>query len=113
VESAKARMGGNEELVADLARYFLEDAPKLVKDLERGMADGHAEVVERAAHSLKALAANFDAETLATLTLILEEHGRNGELEKVRDSHLLDLRSSLSAVSQELKEFIDSREQDA
>ncbi len=37
LESAKARMGGNETLVVDLARFFLEDAPKLMQDIEQGL----------------------------------------------------------------------------
>ncbi|MCA9070934.1 MAG: response regulator, partial [Planctomycetaceae bacterium] len=104
-DSAKARMGGNEELVIDLARFFLDDAPKLSRDIEQGIADGQAEAVERAAHSLKGLAANFDAETLATQCLALEEHGRNDDLKKAK-GRLRDLHKTVQAVCEELKTYI-------
>lgn len=109
IDSAKARMGGNEELVIDLARFFLEDAPKLARDMEQGIANGQAESVERAAHSLKGLAANFDAETLATQCLAVEEHGRNDDLKKAK-TPCRDLQKTVRAVCDELKAYIASKE---
>jgi CheY-like chemotaxis protein/HPt (histidine-containing phosphotransfer) domain-containing protein len=108
VESAKARMGGNETLVVDLARFFLEDAPKLMQDIEQGLRAGQAEDVERAAHSLKGLAANFDAESLATLASIVEEHSRNGHIEKAR-RQFTELRDAARSVCREIQAYVDSQ----
>jgi PAS domain S-box-containing protein len=108
VESAKARMGGNEPLVVDLAKFFLEDVPKLVKDLERALQESRAEEVERAAHSVKGLAANFDAETLATLASSLEAHGRNGDIDQAR-RQFAELRDAAKTVCREIEEYLDSQ----
>ncbi len=107
VDSALARMGGNETLVTELAQFFLEDVPQLVKDISRALKAGHAEAVERAAHSLKGLAANFDAETLATVALSIEQHGRNGDLEQAAAQHG-DLRKAAGDVIQELQAYLDA-----
>lgn len=108
VESAKARMGGNEPLVIDLARFFLEDAPKLVRDIESGLRESRVEDVERAAHSLKGLAANFDAETLATLASSMEEHGRKGNLEKAK-RQFSELKDAARSVCREIQTYVDSK----
>ncbi len=108
VESAKARMDGDESLVIDLAEFFLEDAPKLVNEMEDALDAGHAEVVERAAHSLKGLAANFDAETLATASMIIEEHGRNENLEQAR-ALFPDLQKSAASVTEAIQAYVDAK----
>ena len=110
VESAKARMDGDESLVIDLAQFFLEDAPKFVKEIEKALEAGHAEVVERAAHSLKGLAANFDAETLATSAMIVEEHGRNENLDQAREQ-FADLRKSAESVTAAIQAYLDAKKQ--
>ena len=108
VQSAKARMDGDESLVIDLAQFFVEDAPKLVKEIEQALEAGHADVVERAAHSLKGLAANFDAETLATTAMIVEEHGRNEDLEQAREQ-FADLQKSADSVTNAIQEYLDAK----
>jgi HPt (histidine-containing phosphotransfer) domain-containing protein len=47
------RLGGDEELLQELCQIFLKESPKLMEQLRLGMADGDAEAVQRAAHSLK------------------------------------------------------------
>ena len=46
-----------------------------------GLATGIAEHIERASHSLRGLAANFDAESIVAIAGSIEEMARKGELE--------------------------------
>ncbi|MBX9792330.1 MAG: Hpt domain-containing protein [Pirellulales bacterium] len=75
------RLGGNRKLLRELISFFREDAPKLLKQIEDGLACGNARQVQIAAHSLRGLAANFEALSCASTMAQLEEHGRAGNLE--------------------------------
>jgi two-component system, sensor histidine kinase and response regulator len=96
-EAALARMGGSEELLRDMIRFFLEDAPGLLHAAEKGVEDGNAEETTRAAHSLKGLAANFDATRVTDAAARLEEIGRSGHLSEA-GKVLVPLRRAVSEL---------------
>jgi two-component system, sensor histidine kinase and response regulator len=71
IPGALVRLGGQEELLDDLVRFFFEDACPLVDKIRSGIADHDWELTRRAAHSLKGLSANFGAgPTVAALQKI-------------------------------------------
>jgi HPt (histidine-containing phosphotransfer) domain-containing protein len=72
---------GGEKLMNDLLAIFLENASKLVSDLEQAIAQGDAEKLMRAAHSLRGSSATLGASSLATLCQKLETMGRERQLE--------------------------------
>ncbi len=74
------RLGGDQELLRELVQFFLEDSPGLLDRLRDGLGAGHAQSVERAAHSLKGLAANFGATRAIDLAASIERLGRDGDL---------------------------------
>ena len=59
--------------------YFIEDAPELLKTIEAGLAAGSAESIRRAAHSLRGLAANFDAEEAMAIACSIEQMASKGD----------------------------------
>jgi HPt (histidine-containing phosphotransfer) domain-containing protein len=63
-----------------LAVSFLEDAPKLLAEIRRGLEAGKADTVRIAAHSLKSNAAQFGALELSALSRELEALARGGDL---------------------------------
>jgi CheY-like chemotaxis protein len=73
------RMGGDEELLREVMRYFLEDAPNLMVKIKESVESGDASELERAAHSLKGLAANFSAAATVDAAYRLEQLGRAGK----------------------------------
>jgi CheY-like chemotaxis protein len=79
-QSALARLGGNEQLFASLARFFLDDSPGLLTQIQSGLEAGNAELVTRAAHSLKGLAANFDARAASEAAQQIERLSRSGNV---------------------------------
>jgi two-component system, sensor histidine kinase and response regulator len=59
--AALERLDGDEELFAALIEVFQQDSVELEERLTTSLAAGNHREIERAAHSLKGLSANFDA----------------------------------------------------
>jgi len=81
--AALERVDGDEELLAELAGLFLEDAPGLLAQIKDGVAQRDGNRLERAAHSLKGSASNIDALATVEAARALETIARDGELSQV------------------------------
>ncbi len=64
---------------------FLNHAPDRLENLREGLQNGDAEVVERAAHSLKSTAANLGAIELGQVAAKIEEIASAGHLAPVAE----------------------------
>lgn len=80
LSAALARMGGDAALLRQLARFFAEDAPVYLARLQDALAANDRAGVQHAAHSLKGLAANFDAQAAVLAALRVEEWASEGGL---------------------------------
>jgi signal transduction histidine kinase/DNA-binding response OmpR family regulator len=76
-----ARVGGDRELLAEISRLFVDDAPRHLQNIREALDARNAESLRRAAHGLKGAAANFDADGVVSAARALEEIGRTGEFE--------------------------------
>jgi signal transduction histidine kinase/CheY-like chemotaxis protein len=74
-----ARVGGDRQLLAEISRLFVDDAPRHLERIRHALDARDAEALRRAAHGLKGAAANFDAEGVVHAARTLEEIGRTGE----------------------------------
>lgn len=79
-EVALSRLNGNVDLFRDMVAFFGEDAPRLLDEVASSIESGTATQVRRAAHSLKGLCANFEAEQARDVALRMEEAGRDEDL---------------------------------
>jgi signal transduction histidine kinase/CheY-like chemotaxis protein len=79
-DAVLARMGGDRQLLAEVARLFVEDAPRHLEAIAQAIANRDAESLRRAAHALKGAAANFDAQSVVDLARELERIGDRDEL---------------------------------
>jgi HPt (histidine-containing phosphotransfer) domain-containing protein len=68
-----ARLGGNRELFRKLVHFYFDDASRLLQQLRHAAVYGDVLQVERAAHTLKSLAASFEALQAARAALRVEE----------------------------------------
>ncbi|WP_406191332.1 MULTISPECIES: Hpt domain-containing protein [unclassified Streptomyces] len=98
-------------IVLELIEAFLEDSLQLVHQMQQGIQNNDAEVVQRAAHTLKSQSKTFGLEQLAPLCQKLETLAAGSELpdhasdtsNEVQDAYRLaqnalrDLRESLRA----------------
>jgi DNA-binding response OmpR family regulator len=76
-----ASMGGDDEFVAELIDQFLADAPGYMAAAREALANGDAEAVRRAAHTLKSNAATLGANELADSSRELEARAATGSME--------------------------------
>jgi len=77
-----ARVGGDRELLAEISRLFVDDAPRHLEKIRQAIEARDGESLRRAAHGLKGAAANFDAEGVVAAARTLEEIGRTGRPER-------------------------------
>jgi HPt (histidine-containing phosphotransfer) domain-containing protein len=77
---ALARVGGDRQLLRELARLFLDQQPAWLADLHDALEQGDAARLQRTAHTLKGAVATFGARAAAEAALQLETIGHSGAL---------------------------------
>jgi len=70
-----------DTLMPGLIANFCVDAPRLILEAKQALAQGQAEVVRRAAHTLKSTSATFGASALSELARQLEFRAGDEQLE--------------------------------
>jgi two-component system, sensor histidine kinase and response regulator len=73
--AALARMGGNVVLLKQFAEFCREDLPTYLGRLKTAVAEGNADAIRNAAHSIKGMVVNFDAAAAAAAAQRLEQLG--------------------------------------
>jgi HPt (histidine-containing phosphotransfer) domain-containing protein len=94
--------GGDRSFLAELIDTFLAEAPTLLADMQRALADGRADELRRAAHSLKSTSASFGAHGLARLARQIEEPARAGTLGGL-DARVAEARAEYARVEAALR----------
>ncbi len=100
-----ARLGGDEELLRELCEIFLEECPKLVQALRRGVAVADPEAVMRAAHSLKGELGYLGAKVAAQSSRELEDMGHEKNMARVPEVFDL-LERELADVCSAIQDFM-------
>jgi two-component system sensor histidine kinase/response regulator len=99
---ALSRVGGDAELLKEIAILFLGDYPKSLSELREAIDTGDAKRVERSAHELKGSVSNFGARPAVDAAMRLETMGRSQQLIEVEQVlHTLEL--ALAALRPELE----------
>jgi HPt (histidine-containing phosphotransfer) domain-containing protein len=100
-------LGGEFEFLVELIDSFLEDAPKLLNELNGYVWKADAEGIRRVGHSLKSNGADFGATRFSNLCKDLEEMGKSGDLGGVADltgqvsDEYKKVEAALAAIRQE------------
>jgi signal transduction histidine kinase/CheY-like chemotaxis protein len=81
-----ARVGGDRQLLAEISKLFVDDAPAHLERIKTALDARDAEALRRAAHGLKGAAANFDAEGVVSAARALEEMGRTSTFERSEET---------------------------
>jgi two-component system sensor histidine kinase/response regulator len=101
-EVALSRVGGDAELLKEIAVLFLDDYPRQVSELREAMIQGDARKVERVAHGIKGSVSNFGAPAAVDAAMMLEGMGRDQQLGEI--AHVLNtLELALAALRPELE----------
>lgn len=77
-------LGGDRELVAIIARAFVDEAPKLLARLRQAAAEGGARELQAAAHALRGSVRFFGVNSLNNAAQSLETDARSGNLERAQ-----------------------------
>lgn len=84
LQEAMQRLGGDEDLLRELAEMFFEDAESLLGVIRNGYSDpSQGPEVRRAAHSLKGLSSNFGAQRTMTAAFSVEKLAEASKLEEL------------------------------
>lgn len=95
-------VGGDQGFVTELIETFLEEAPTMLAEIRSALEAQDAELLRRAAHSLKSNAAQFGAARLQSLCLQLEQRAKEQQLDGL-DQLLVDAESEFQAVHAALR----------
>jgi len=89
--AALQRLGGDEELLAEISGLFRADGVRLLEEIRTAVADGDAAAVQRAAHGLKGAAGYIGAAPVVDAAEHLETLGAGGNVnDAVQALHVLE-----------------------
>jgi HPt (histidine-containing phosphotransfer) domain-containing protein len=80
--TALARVGGDLDLLKEIAALFLDEYPRALYDIHKALDSGDAKTLERSAHGLKGSVANFGARAAVDAAFQLEQFGRAHKLDQ-------------------------------
>jgi CheY-like chemotaxis protein len=106
-EAALDCVPGGVTVLKDLAEIFLEECPKLIGDLQAGLAANEATSVHRAAHTLKSSSRIIVAQFLADVTTHIERLAANKELDDVEEC-LPRLQATADEACDVIREWLNS-----
>jgi len=101
LQLALARVGGDEQLLREIAVLFIEECPRAFAEIQEAVAAGDAAKLENAAHALKGSVSNFGARNAVEAAFRLEQMGRANQMTEA-GTVLSTLENALSAVCAEL-----------
>ncbi len=90
------------DFINELVDTYLDDAPRLIREMQSALRAGDADTFRRAAHSLKSNSATFGAMRLSAQAKELEMLAKEGKLGEA-GSKLPGVEQALDAVMAELK----------
>lgn len=101
-EQALSRVGGDADLLKEIAGMFLEESPIMLGTMESAMVKADAETLERSAHTFKGSVANFGATQAFDAALALEMIGRRKDLSSAPEA-LARVREAFEKLRPELE----------
>jgi len=84
-QKALERLGGDGELLGEIAEIFLGTAPATLAHIRRAIADGRHEELSRAAHTLKGSVGNFAAAGAFQAARDLETAARAAQADRYQE----------------------------
>ncbi|MBI2471281.1 MAG: response regulator [Planctomycetes bacterium] len=102
---AMSELGGDEELLKELAVIFLENCPKQMADVKNAIVQGSSKAVEKSSHAVKGSVGVFCAKRAHDAALKLEIMGRENNLAGIAEACSL-LEREIARLKTSLKRLI-------
>ncbi len=80
IEAALPRFSNDRDFFNEMSREFLKNLPARIQEMTDALETVDSASLNRAAHNLKGMSANFSASTLTALAKKLERQSREGDL---------------------------------
>jgi CheY-like chemotaxis protein/HPt (histidine-containing phosphotransfer) domain-containing protein len=106
--AAVARLDNDDGLFDEMIRFFCDDSPGLLRQLRIAIVAGDPRALQRAAHSLRGLAATFDATAAVAAGRHVEELGAAGNLAEA-ESALAALEFEVRRLCLALTDFLPQK----
>jgi two-component system sensor histidine kinase/response regulator len=103
----RARLSGDDELITDVIRVFLEDLPMRLAAIKDAVTARNADALRTAAHALKGAAANLSAGGLFEAAHALERLGAEARM-NAADAAYRQLSVEASSVADQLRRHLPS-----
>lgn len=103
-ELALSRVGGDLELLQEIALLFLSDSARMLREIDDAVATRNAKALDHAAHTVKGCVSNFGAQSLYDASVALEKMGRSGDLTHMAPAYA-KLRSEMAQLEADLREL--------
>ncbi|MGA2020773.1 MAG: response regulator [Candidatus Sulfotelmatobacter sp.] len=109
-DRAKAleRVDGDEQLLQEVVQIFLEESPKQLAKLRQAVTVGDADLLERAAHSMKGELGYLAVPDSCQKARVLEQMGRTRNLEQAAET-LAVLETEVSALAAEMNRRAEAK----
>jgi two-component system, sensor histidine kinase and response regulator len=104
VDDALRRLGDDKELLRDIIQIYLEDAPGIVEKIHNALDQADTNALQRAAHSLKGLAATLSASEFVGAAARVEYLAATRNLSEAPkavaevDQHVSDLNAAVQQI---------------
>jgi signal transduction histidine kinase/DNA-binding response OmpR family regulator/HPt (histidine-containing phosphotransfer) domain-containing protein len=102
--------GGDRDLLKELISVFLGEVPGWMRDLDGAVKRGHADEVQRLAHTIKGAVDSCGASRAYDAAMLLERMGREGQLGEAPAAYTT-LSRELGRARPELAAYLDRKEQ--
>ncbi len=108
LERSLRRLDGDHSLLVDLIGFFLEDYPGLLTKMAEAAATDDSPSLQRAAHSMKGLVANFDAHFAKEIAQQIETAAKQRDMQNA--TGLIDgMKSAAAELAQHLERYCQNQ----
>ena len=102
-DEALAGLGGDESLLAEVIRMFLDDYPRLLGEIEAARTERDTPTLTRLIHTIRGVASNFAIPVVTTRATDLEELAKAGADPALIFNGLSALKAAIERVRPELE----------
>lgn len=100
---------GDWDFLKEVVDVFLSDYPKLLEDLRQASKEGDSDTLMRAAHSLKGMLKNFQADPAAAVAFELEKKGKGDNFDGVPEA-IESLAGQIAELDKTLKSILKQQD---
>lgn len=108
-DGLKTHFAGDEEMISELVEIFEDTYPTVLSELKSSIVENELEVMERSAHSLKGMVANFFSDSIKEDCFLIEKMGREQKIENINEI-VLRIEKNIPVLLDEVRIYLAGEE---